>query len=59
METCIRMLLTSFWKVVQVFDDDTIEVETRRGKRNRLDKNCPQLRKVGFLERLIFRNRFF
>ncbi len=52
-------LIDKFWKVVRVFDDETIEVETRRGKRNRVDVNSPQLRKIGLFERLIFRHRLF
>ncbi len=46
------------WKVVNVFDN-TIEIETRRGKRHCLSIDSPQLRKVGLLDRLSFRNRFF
>ncbi len=52
-------IIDKFWKVVQVFDDDTIEIETRRGKRNRLSANDPLLRKVYPWERLIFRNRLY
>ena len=52
-------IVDKFWKVVRVFDDDTIEIETRRGKRNRLNKNSPLLRKVGLWERLFYRNRLF
>ena len=52
-------VIEKFWKVVRVFDDDTIEIETRRGKRNRLNANTPLLRKVGLFGRLIFRNRLF
>ena len=52
-------VIDKFWKVVQVFDDDTIEIETRRGKRNRLSTNTPLLRKLYFWERLFFRNRLF
>ena len=44
--------IDKFWKVVQVFDDDTIEIETRRGKRHRLNKNTPLLRKVSLLDRI-------
>ena len=52
-------IIEKFWKVVQVFDDDTIEIETRRGKRHRVNANTPLLRKVGVWDRLLFRNRFF
>ena len=52
-------VIDKFWKVVQVFDDDTIEIETRRGKRHRLDVNVPDLRKASLFSRLLFRDRFF
>lgn len=52
-------IIEKFWKVVQVIDDGTIEVETRRGKRHRLDKNTPLLRRAGLLHQLIYRDRFF
>ncbi|GJL56870.1 MAG: hypothetical protein NPIRA02_40020 [Nitrospirales bacterium] len=51
--------INKFWKVIQVFDDNTIEIETRRGKRHRLDKNSPQLRKVTLWDRVKFRDRLF
>jgi hypothetical protein len=52
-------IIDKFWKVVQVFDDETIEVETRRGKRHRLNKNTPLVRKAGLLHQLFYRHRFF
>ncbi|MCA9473116.1 MAG: hypothetical protein MRJ96_11200 [Nitrospirales bacterium] len=52
-------VIDKFWKVVRVFDDDTIEVETRRGKRNRIDANTPLVRKIRPWERVIFRHRLF
>lgn len=52
-------IIDKFWKVVRVFEDDTIEIETRRGKRHRIHTNTPLLRKVGMWDRLLFRNRFF
>jgi len=52
-------IIDKFWKVVQVFDDETIEVETRRGKRHRLNKNTPLIRKAGLLHQLFSRHRFF
>jgi hypothetical protein len=56
---CYSYIIDKFWKVVQVFDDDTIEIETRRGKRHRLNTNTPLLRKVGLWDRWVFRKRFF
>ena len=52
-------IIEKFWKVVRILDDNTIEIETRRGKRRRLNKDTPLLRKPGLLERFVFRNRFF
>lgn len=52
-------IIEKYWKVVRVFDNGAIEIETRRGKHHRLDKDTPQLRKAGFWDRLMFRNRFF
>ncbi len=51
-------VINKLWKVVQVFDDK-IEIETRRGKRLRVDKNTPLLRKAGLWDRLTFWDRFF
>jgi hypothetical protein len=52
-------IIDKFWKVVEVVDDEIIEVETRRGKRHRLDKNTPLVRKAGLFHQLIYRDRFF
>lgn len=52
-------IIDKFWKVVEVVDDETIEVETRRGKRHRLNKNTPLVRKAGLLFQLVYRHRFF
>jgi hypothetical protein len=52
-------IIEKFWKVVRVFDDGTIEIETRGGKRHRLDTDNTLLRKAGFWDRLMFRHRFF
>lgn len=52
-------IIDKLWKVVQVVDDETIEVETRRGKRHRLNKNTPLVRKAGLLHQLVYRHRFF
>ena len=56
---CYSYIIEKFWKVVKVIDDRTIEVETRRGKRHRLDKNTPMMRRAGLLHQLIYRDRFF
>ena len=52
-------IIKKFWKVVRIFENGTIEIETRRGKHHRLDKDTPTLRKLGFWEKLRFRDRLF
>ena len=50
--------IEKFWKVVRVFDD-TIEIETRRGKRRLLAQDDDALRKTSLMDRLFFKDRFF
>ncbi len=52
-------IVDKLWKVVRVYDENTIEIETRRGKRHRLNTNTPLLRKTSLWDRVVFRNRFF
>jgi len=47
-----------FWTVAAVVDEQTIEIETRTGKRHRLRTDDPHLRKAGVLQRLLNRSRF-
>ena len=51
--------IDKFWKVVQVLDDGTIEIETRGGKRHHIDRRHQGFRKANLLDRLFHRNRFF
>jgi len=51
--------IDKYWKVVQVFDDETIEIETRRGKRHRIKSQDRDFRKANILDRLFHRDRFF
>lgn len=51
-------VVDKFWKVVDVNDDGTVEVITRRGKKHRLEENDPNLQKAHFLKYLLFRKRF-
>ena len=51
--------IDKFWKVVQLVDESTVEVVTRRGKRKRFDTNAPNWRKAGLIARLLYRDRFF
>ena len=52
-------IIDKFWKVVRVFDNGMIEIETRRGKHHLLDTDSSQLRKARWWDRLMFRKRFF
>ena len=52
-------VIRKFWKVLRVSDDDTIEVETRRGKRWILAYGDHRLRKAGLWQRWFFKDRFF
>lgn len=52
-------VIRKFWKVLRVSDDDTIEVETRRGKRRVLAYGDHRLSKAGLWQRLFFKDRFF
>ena len=51
--------IDKYWKVVEVVDDQTIEIETRRGKRHRIEKNPSIMRKASFLDKLLHKDRFF
>jgi len=51
--------IDKFWKVVQVLDDGTIEIETRGGKRHHLDRRHQGFRKANLWDRLFHRKRFF
>ncbi len=46
-----------FWRVVAVQPDDTLIVRTRRGKQHTIAANDPNLRRMHWWERLLFRNR--
>ena len=52
-------VIRKFWKVLRVCEDETIEVETRRGKRRTLTPGDHRLRKAGLWQRLLFKDRFF
>ena len=51
--------IDKYWKVVEVLDDHTIVIQTRRGKKHRIETNDVRLRKARFLDRLLHGNRFF
>lgn len=51
--------IDKYWKVAQVLEDGTIEIETRGGKRHHLDRRNQDFRKANLLDRLFHRDRFF
>lgn len=51
--------IDKYWKVVQVSEDGTLEIETRRGKRHRIDTQDQGFRKANLFDRLFHRDRFF
>ncbi len=42
--------IDKYWKVVEIIDADTIEVETRRGKRHQLSLTTANFQKMNFLD---------
>ena len=51
--------IDKYWKVVEIVDDHTIEIETRRGKRHRIETADVQFRRAGVLDKLLHGKRFF
>ncbi len=51
--------IDKIWKVVEVVDQETIEIQTRRGKRHQVRVDPTYIRKAGLLDRLLNRDRFF
>ncbi|WP_231746738.1 hypothetical protein [Maioricimonas rarisocia] len=47
-----------FWTVAEILEDGQLVLQTRRGKTHTISPEDPLLRKAGFLERLIYRERF-
>jgi hypothetical protein len=50
-------VVDKFWKVDKVNEDGTLEVVTRTGKKNTLQANDPNIRKVHLLDHLLYRKR--
>ena len=49
--------IDKYWKVVDIIDADTIEVETRRGKRHRISVKTENVRKMNFLDKWLMRRQ--
>ena len=50
-------VVDKYWTVSEVCDDDTIVVQTRRGKQHRINCSDPNLRRVKWWQRLWIRSR--
>ena len=51
-------VVDKYWTVKRTIDEETIEVQTRRGKLHQLRVDDPVLRKATWLENLLYRKRF-
>jgi hypothetical protein len=47
-----------YWTVTEILEDDSIVLQTRRGKRHTVRADNPRLRRATLLERIIHRDRF-
>ena len=52
-----RYSIDKYWKVVEILDENTIEVETRRGKRHRISVKTENVRRMNFLDRWLLRRQ--
>ncbi len=51
-------VVDKFWVVESVLPDDRLVVLTARGKKHVLESDDPNLRRPGFLQRILWRERF-
>lgn len=51
--------IDKYWKVVEIIDDHTVVIETRRGKRHVIQTDQVRLRRAGFLDKMFNGKRFF
>ena len=51
-------VVDKYWVVLETFEDDTIEVQTRTGKRHRLSADDPNVRRATWWQRIVYRSRF-
>lgn len=49
--------IDKYWKVVEIIDANTIEVETRRGKRHQLSLKTTNFRKMNWIDRWLMRRQ--
>ncbi len=51
-------MVDKYWVVEEVLDSGEVKLCTRRGKRNVVPADDPQLRSASWWERLVYRSRF-
>jgi hypothetical protein len=51
-------VVDKYWRVAEVLPENTVRLVTRRGKVRIASVNDPLLRPAGWLEKLLYRNRF-
>ena len=54
-----RYGIDKYWKVVEIVNDHTVVIETRRGKRHLIETDHVHLRKAGLFDKLLHGKRFF
>ncbi len=53
-----RYVVDKFWIVDEVLEDGRVRLVTARGKVHTIESNDPNLRRPGFLQRFLWRERF-
>ena len=51
-------VVDKYWIVVEVYDDGTLEAQTRTGKRHRISADDPNLRLATWWQRIWHRSRY-
>ena len=51
--------IDKYWKVVEIVDDRTVVIETRRGKRHVIQTDQVPLRRAGLFDKMFNGKRFF
>jgi hypothetical protein len=51
-------VVDKYWTVEREVDETTVEVRTRRGKRHRLSRDDPHLKRARILDRIFHASRF-
>ena len=51
--------IDKYWKVVEIIDDHTVVIETRRGKKHLIQTDQEGLRRAGLWDKMLHGKRFF